>query len=121
MMLAMAERDRILASLRVWVATAWADGTIAGPEREALRRLISYAAITEAEKAEATSWLEQPIELEIGALHELSIVRRLFIFRVAAALTRVDDNVDSAESALLEKLRVALDIDPAEAGDIDLS
>lgn len=116
----MSERDRVLASLRVWVATAWADGTIAEPEREALRRLIGYAAITEAEKAEAQTWLDSPIELEIGDLHQLSVVRRLFIYRVAAALTRVDLNVDSAERALLDKLRLALEIDPSEASDIDI-
>lgn len=117
----MAERDRILASLRVWVATAWADGTIAEPERDALRRLIGYAAITETEKAEALSWLEAPLDLEVGDLHELSLVRRQFIYRVAAALTRVDHDVDSAERALLDKLRLALDIDPDSAGDIEIA
>ncbi|PRQ00525.1 hypothetical protein [Enhygromyxa salina] len=115
----MAERDRILASLRVWVATAWADGTIADPERAALRRLIGYAQISEAEKAEAQTWLDSPINLEVGDLHELSLVRRQFIYRVAAALTRVDDNVDSAERALLDKLRAALDVDPGEAAEPD--
>jgi uncharacterized membrane protein YebE (DUF533 family) len=116
----MAERDRILASLRVWVATAWADGTIAEPEREALHRLIGYAQITDAEKAEAQTWLESPIELDVGDLHELSIVRRQFIYRVAAALTRVDLDIDSAERALLDKLRLALDIDPSLAVDLEL-
>lgn len=116
----MAEKDRVLQSLRVWVATAWADGTIADAEREALRRLIGYAAISEAEKATAKTWLDAPIELDVGDLHELSEVRRLFIYRVAAALTRVDLEVDSAERGLLDKLRAALSIPENEAGDIEL-
>jgi uncharacterized membrane protein YebE (DUF533 family) len=120
MMRAMAEKDRVLQSLRVWVATAWADGTIAEPERLALRRLINYAAIPEDDKAKAHSWLDAPIELEIGDLDQLSAVRKLFIYRVAAALTRVDLEVDPAERTLLEKLRRALDIPEGDIGDIDL-
>jgi uncharacterized membrane protein YebE (DUF533 family) len=116
----MAEKDRVLQSLRVWVATAWADGTIAEPERLALRRLINYAAIPEDDKAQARAWLESPIELEIGDLDQLSVVRKLFIYRVAAALTRVDLEVDPAERTLLDKLRLALGIPDAEAGDIEL-
>ena len=116
----MAEKDRVLQSLRVWVATAWADGTIAQAEREALARLINYAAIPGEEKTEALTWLEAPIELDVGDLHELSVVRKLFIFRVAAELTRVDDHVDTAERKLLEKLRTALDIPADEAGHIEL-
>jgi uncharacterized membrane protein YebE (DUF533 family) len=122
MMWAMAEKDRVLQSLRVWVATAWADGTIAEPERLALRRLINYAAISEDDKAQARSWLDAPIELEIGDLHQLSVVRKRFIYRVAAALTRVDLEVDPTERTLLDKLRLALDIAEADAdaGDLDL-
>jgi uncharacterized membrane protein YebE (DUF533 family) len=122
MMWAMAEKDRVLQSLRVWVATAWADGTIAEPERLALRRLINYAAISEDDKSQARSWLDAPIELEIGDLHQLSVVRKLFIYRVAAALTRVDLEVDPTERTLLDKLRLALDIAEADAdaGDLDL-
>lgn len=120
MMLAMAEKDRVLQSIRVWVATAWADGTIATAELEALRRLIGYAAMPDDFKAQALSWLEAPIQLEIGDLHELSQVRKLFIYRVAAALTRVDLEVDTAERALLDKLRTALDIPADEAGEIEL-
>jgi uncharacterized membrane protein YebE (DUF533 family) len=116
----MAEKDRVLASLRVWVATAWADGTIASAEREALARLIGYAAVPEADKRAALTWLEAPIELEIGDLHELSEVRRLFIYRVAAALTRVDLELDGTERVLLDKLRAALMIPPEEAGEIEL-
>ena len=116
----MAEKDRVQASLRVWVATAWADGTIAEAEREALRRLISYAAIPEDYRAEALTWLEAPIELEVGNLVELSEVRRQFIYQVAVALTEVDLEVDSTERRLLERLREALEIDPEKAGEIEL-
>jgi uncharacterized membrane protein YebE (DUF533 family) len=118
---AMAEKDRVLQSLRVWVATAWADGHIAEPERLALRRLINYAAIPAEDKAQAHAWLDAPIELEIGDLDQLSVVRKLFIYRVAAALTRVDLEVDPAERTLLDKLRAALGIPDDEAGEIELA
>jgi len=116
----MAEKDRVQASLKVWVATAWADGTIAEAERDALRRLIGYAAVPDDYRAEALSWLDAPIELEVGSLAELSEVRRQFIYRVAAALTEVDLEVDTAERRLLDRLRAALDIEPAAAGKIEL-
>lgn len=117
---AMAEKDRVLQTLRVWVATAWADGTIAEPERVALGRLIDYAAIPAEDKALAHSWLEAPIELDVGNLDELSPVRKLFIYRVAAALTRVDHHVDPTELSLLAKLRAALDVPENAPADIDL-
>ena len=120
MMRAMAEKDRVLSSLRIWVATAWADGALAEPERAALRRLIGYATMPEDFKATAYAWLDAPIELEVGDLHELSEVRRSFIYSVAASLTRVDDRVDPTEVGLLEKLREALDVDPAKAGTLPL-
>ncbi len=116
----MAEKERLLATLRVWVATAWADGTIAEPERVALRRLINYAAIPAEDKAEALGWLDAPIELDVGDLHELSAVRKLFIYRVAAALTRVDNHVDPAEQSLLAKLRAALEVPESDVADIAL-
>lgn len=117
---AMAEKDRVLQSLRVWVATAWADGTIAEPERVALHRLINYALIPDEDKAVALSWLDAPIELDVGDLHQLSAVRKLFIYRVAAALTRVDHHVDPTEQSLLAKLRAALDVPASDVVDIDL-
>ena len=117
---AMAEKDRVLQTLRVWVATAWADGHIAEPERVALRRLIDYAAIPAEDKAQAHAWLDTPIELDIGDLHQLSTMRKLFIYRVAAALTRVDQHVDPAEQSLLAKLRAALDVPESDVADIDL-
>ena len=56
----MAEKDRVLASLRVWIATAWADGTIAEPERAALGRMIDYSTMPEEFRAQARGWLETP-------------------------------------------------------------
>ena len=116
----MAEQDRVQASLRVWVATAWADGTIAEAEREALRRLIGYAAIPAEYRSEALAWLDAPIELEVGDLHELSLVRRQFIYRVATSLTKVDLEVDATEQTLLDRLRVALELAPGEVAELEL-
>lgn len=116
----MAEQDRVQASLRVWVATAWADGTIAEAEREALRRLIGYAAVPADYRSEALTWLDAPIELEVGDLHELSLVRRQFIYRVAMSLTKVDLEVDATEQNLLDRLRVALELAPGEVAELEL-
>ena len=117
---AMAEKDRVLASLRVWIATAWADGTIAEAERGALGRMIDYATMPEAFKAQARAWLEAPVELEVGELGELSEERRVFIYSVAAALAKVDERVDSTELRLLERLREALRVDASAAAELDL-
>lgn len=115
----MAEKDRVKSSLRVWIATAWADGTIVEAEREALRRMIDYATMPEDYRAEARTWLEAPIELEVGDLGELSEERRVFVYRVAAALTEVDRQVDSTERRLLDRLREALHIDSERAGELE--
>ena len=116
----MAEQDRVQASLKVWVATAWADGTIAAAERDALRRLIGYAAVSAEYRSEALTWLDAPIELEVGDLHELSLVRRQFIYRIAAALTKIDLEVDPTEQTLLDRLRVALELEPGEIAELEL-
>lgn len=120
MMRLMAEKDRVLASLRVWIATAWADGTIAEAERGALHRMIDYATMPDAFKAQAHTWLDAPIELEVGSLGELSEERRAFIYSVAAALAKVDERVDSTEVHLLERLRLALGVDPSAASEVEL-
>ena len=49
-------------------------------------------------------------------------MRKQFIYRVASTLTRVDQELDSAEVRLLEKLRLALglSLEDAKAADIDM-
>ena len=56
----------------------------------------------------------------VGDLHELSLVRRQFIYRVAAALTKVDLEVDPTEQTLLDRLRIALELAPGEVAELDL-
>ena len=68
-------------------------------EREALRRMIDYATMPEEFRAQARGWLDAPIGLDVGDLRELSEERRVFIYSVASALTKVDSSVAHVVSA----------------------
>lgn len=105
--------------LRVWAATAWADGVVAPAEAEALRRLIAVAPIAEAERGTALSWLDEPIELDVSSLRRLGTESRHAVYQAAVRLARIDLNVAAQERAMLERLREALSIDPATAADIE--
>jgi uncharacterized membrane protein YebE (DUF533 family) len=105
--------------LRVWAALAWADGVVAPAEAEALRRLIAVAPIEEAERATALAWLDEPIELDTSKVRKLGIESRHGVYQAAVRLARIDLNLASQERALLERLRVALDIDEPTAAAIE--
>jgi uncharacterized membrane protein YebE (DUF533 family) len=105
--------------LRVWVALAWADGVIAPAEAEALRRLIAVAPIEESERSLATAWLDEPLELDASRLRQLGAESRKGVYQAAVRLARIDLNLASQERALLDRLRDALDIEPAVAADLE--
>jgi uncharacterized membrane protein YebE (DUF533 family) len=105
--------------LRVWAATAWADGVVAPAEAEALRRLIAVAPITEEERATALGWLDEPVELDVSRLRSLGTESRHGVYQAAVRLARIDLDLASQERALLERLRQALSIDPATAAAIE--
>jgi tellurite resistance protein len=105
--------------LRVWAAMAWADGVVAPAEAEALRRLIAVAPIEESERATALGWLDEPLALETSRLRGLGTESRHGVYQAAVRLARIDLDIADQERALLERLREALEIDPATAADIE--
>jgi tellurite resistance protein len=105
--------------LRVWAATAWADGVIAPAEAEVLRRLIAVAPIQQPERAAALGWLDEQVELDTERLRGLGKESRHSVYQSAVRLARIDLDLADQERALLERLRDALGIDPATAADIE--
>ena len=120
MMAAMSHEETVLSILRVWAATAWADGAIADEEDRALRRLIKYSDLPAEHQARARAWLDEPVALETDKLERLSDERKLFIYRVAVEMARVDLELAGPERALLNRLREALALAQREAGEIEI-
>jgi tellurite resistance protein len=108
-----------LSALRVWCALAWADGVLVPAEIEALRRLIVVSHLSADERAVATGWLDQRIELEMTQLASLGTESRQGIYQAAVRLARIDGSVAAEERALLQRLSDALGIAPATAADIE--
>lgn len=103
--------SQYLSVIRIWAATAWADGVIADAEAAAMRRLIESADLTDDERGTALGWLESEVALDTAELGELSDDARQGVYRAALRLAAVDLDVDAAERTFLERLRTALDID----------
>lgn len=102
--------SRFLDVIRVWAALIWADGVIAESEKLAMERLIKTANLSDEERATAMGWLENKVELADGELAGLSEASRLGVYRAAARLAAVDQDVDDTERNFLGRLRESLGI-----------
>jgi uncharacterized membrane protein YebE (DUF533 family) len=111
--------NHFLGVIRVWAAVAWADDVIADSERTAMERLIKTAPLDDAQRAEAFGWLEHKIELDASEVAGLSRDSRLGVYRAAARLAAVDQDVAVEEKAFLVRLRDALGLDEQEARDLE--
>jgi uncharacterized membrane protein YebE (DUF533 family) len=98
--------------LKVLAGIAWADGIMDPREADALRRVISVAALSGEERAQAQSFLENPVELDLGHTAGRTAVEREGIYRAAVRCAAVDGSVDESERALLQRLGVGLALDP---------
>ncbi len=96
--------SQFLSVIRVWAAMAWADGTIADPESQALRRLIGAAELDAEEKSIANKFLESRVDLDTAGIEALSEDARRGIYRAAARMAAVDGVVATSERALLDRL-----------------
>lgn len=110
--------SQYLSVIRIWAATAWADGVIADAEAAAMRRLIESADLTDDERSTALGWLDEKVELDTAELGELSDEARQGVYRAALRLAAVDLDVDAAERTFLDRLRDALGIDADTARSI---
>ena len=116
----MAESEsQFLSVIRVWAAMAWADGTIAEAESQALRRLIGAAELEDDERQTAYRFLDQKVELDTANVASLSEDARRGIYRAACRMAAVDREVADSERNLLERLRGHLGIADETAKEIE--
>ncbi|MBN2194401.1 MAG: hypothetical protein JW751_16410 [Polyangiaceae bacterium] len=115
--------------LKSLVVVAWADGTIAAPERSVIEGLLSAFDATEAEEREVLDFAQQRRTLLADLpLGELDRHDRELLLANAALLTHADGAQTASEKALLAKLVEVLDlgddaaaiIESAKDGALDL-
>lgn len=111
--------SQFLSVIRVWAAMAWADGTVAEAESQALRRLIAAAELDDQERAQAHRFLEEKVDLDTANVEALSEDARRGIYRAACRMAAVDRDVAPAERNLLDRLRGHLGLGDEVAGDIE--
>lgn len=110
--------NQFLSVIRVWAALAWADDVIADQERDAMKRLIDGAELSDEDRETALSWLENKVELDTDPVSSLSERARLGIYRAAVRLAAVDQDVADEEKVFLGRLRDGLGIDSETADGI---
>jgi len=119
--LAMADESTFLSVIRVWAALAWADGVIAEPEAEAMKRLIAGADLTDDERTTAHSFLTTKIDLETANVAGLSDNVRKGIYRAAYRLAKVDLDIAEEERTFLVRLREGLKLSDDVCREIESS
>lgn len=111
--------SQIMTVIRMWAAIAWADGVLAEPEAEGLRRLIATADLTADERAQAKAFVDSRTTLPESFLDMLKPDARRGIYRAACRMAIVDHVVASAERSLLERMRTLLGIPADVAREIE--
>ncbi|MFO0592131.1 MAG: DUF533 domain-containing protein [Polyangiaceae bacterium] len=94
-------------------AIAWADGQLDPDEADAIVRTAMEEGLELEEIGEIDAATKQKVELHTIDLHAMSKADRLFVYAVAAWMTRLDNKVTDAESAVLDQLGAALKIPDA--------
>lgn len=85
-------------------AVGWADGKLDAEEADAIVRTALEEGLELDEIAEIEEATKTPVELEAIDWHALTKADRLFVYAVAAYMTRVDGKVDARESEALDRL-----------------
>lgn len=109
----------VLNVIRMWAAVAWADGVLAEPEAEGLRRLVRTADLTPDERATASRFLEAYTTLPDTYLTTLSVESRRGIYRAACRMAVVDHDFSETEKKQLKKLRELLAVPDDVAAEIE--
>jgi uncharacterized membrane protein YebE (DUF533 family) len=110
-----------LTVIRIWAATAWADGTLAKAEDQALRRLIDGAELDDDERKAAEGFLTGPVSLDDASKSTMSLDARRGVYRAACKMAVLDREVADAERTMLAKLRELLALEADEAREIEQS
>jgi len=111
--------SQLLSVIRMWAAVAWADGVLAEPEAEGLRRLIRTADLTPVEREAASKFLETEVALPETGLSSMSPDARKGVYRAACRMAVVDHVYSDTEKKLLSRLRDILAIPEDIAHEIE--
>ncbi|MBA3820147.1 MAG: TerB family tellurite resistance protein [Deltaproteobacteria bacterium] len=111
--------SQIMSVIRVWAAVAWADGLLAQPEADGLRRLITSAELSAGERAEAIRYVEEKCTLPETYLTSLTPEVRRGVYRAACRMAIVDRVFAKAERRMLDRVRELLAIPSDIAGEIE--
>lgn len=115
----MADKSQFLSVIEVWAAIAWADGVLAEPEAEGLKRLIKTADLTPEERESAAVLLTKKVDLPGDYLAGLSTDARKGIYRNACRMAVVDHVFANSERIILDRLKAKLEIPGEIAQEIE--
>src|SRR5213595_2438396 len=85
-------------------AIGWADGKLDPEEADAIVRTALEEGLELEEIAEIEEATKKPIDLSFIDRSTMSKADRLFVYAVAAWMTRLDGKVEASETAALAKL-----------------
>jgi len=104
-----------LAILKGLVSVAWADGRLAGEEKEVLEALLQAFEASPSEAHEIRLFAREPKKLSDVPLHDLSTDARRLLLQHAVLLSFVDGEQDEKEKKLIDELCEVLRIPGIES------
>jgi tellurite resistance protein len=104
-----------LAILKGLVSVAWADGRMAGEEKEVLEALLQAFEATPSEAHELRMYAREPKRLSDVPLHDLSADARRLLLQHAVLLSFVDGEQDQKEKQIIDELCEVLRIPSIES------
>jgi len=104
-----------LAILKGLVSVAWADGRMAGEEKEVLEALLQAFEATPSEAHELRMYAREPKQLTDVPLHDLSADARRLLLQHAVLLSFVDGEQDRKEKQMIDELCEVLRIPNIES------
>ena len=111
--------SQLLSVIRMWAAVAWADGVLAEPEAEGLRRLIRTAELTPDERDAASKFIDVEVSLPETYLTQMSPESRRGVYRAACRMAVVDHVFSDTEQKMLGRLRELLAVPDDIAAEIE--
>jgi len=104
-----------LAILKGLVTVAWADGRMAGEEKEVLEALLQAFEATPSEAHEVRLFAREPKKLSDVPLHDLSADARRLLLQHAVLISFVDGEQDQKEKQIIDELCEVLRIPSIES------
>ena len=107
--------DQDLAIVKGLVSVAWADGKMAGQEREVIEALLQAFRATPSEMTEIRAYAEKPRTIDDIPINDLSHGDRRVLLQHAVLVAFVDGERDGKEITLIDELCKRLRIPDVEA------